>query len=209
MKKNNIVKEESFTDHFDKIYKEKRWVSRYSNPSSLSGPGSFPEISQKYLDFLSNFCENNNIKSIVDYGCGDVAIYEEFNLKKYSYTGIDASQRAIDIAQKKYPNMTFKCQETFDIPSGDLLIVKDVFGHWSGVRSTKGLGDKSNLIKDFLKINYNNFPFILIVDGHDADLEKYFEDGMKFKIEFFQYGSKNVKMSSKKIYIKKDLLNGE
>lgn len=204
MKENDSVIEESFTDHFDKIYKEKRWVSRYSNPSSLSGPGSFPEISQKYLDFLSNFCENNNIKSIVDYGCGDVGIYKNFDLEKYSYTGIDASQTAIDIAQKQYPDMTFKCQETFDIPSGDLLIVKDVFGHWSGTRSTHGLGDKSNLIKDFLKTNYNNFAFILIVDGQTADFEQYFEDYMKFKIELFQYGSKNVKISFKKIYIKRE-----
>jgi len=55
------------------------------------------------------------------------------------------------------------CQDTFDLPSADLLIVKVVFGHWEGKKNdVVGLGDKLYLITDFLDKNINKFNLILI-----------------------------------------------
>ncbi|MBI4414995.1 MAG: SAM-dependent methyltransferase, partial [Candidatus Kerfeldbacteria bacterium] len=49
---------------FEKIYKDKVWYKG-------SGSGSLPENTTTYRDFLQKYIKQNNIKSILDLGCGD------------------------------------------------------------------------------------------------------------------------------------------
>jgi hypothetical protein len=177
-----------FTEIFENIYQNKTWVSKHSNPSSLSGPGSFVGRTKDYHIFLDKFIKKHNIQSIVDYGCGDIGVYDGFDLSKLTYLGIDVSITAIELARKKYPTKQFLCTETLEVPSGDLLIVKDVFGHWCGKKSTDGLGNQMQLITDFLNFNFDKFNYILIVDG--GSLVEYFPARYKFKLQELVIGKK-------------------
>ena len=83
------------------------------------------------------------------------------------------------------------CQDTFDLPPADLLIVKDVFGHWEGKKNdVVGLGNKLYLISDFLGKNINKFKFILICDGIEGIVEKYFPTNFKFKKYYVDFSNK-------------------
>jgi SAM-dependent methyltransferase len=177
-----------FTEVFENIYQNKTWVSKHKNPTSLSGPGSFVGRTKEYHVFLNEFIKKHKIQSVVDYGCGDCGVYDGFDLNNLNYFGIDVSRTAIELAQKKYPTKQFLCTETLDIPVGDLLIVKDVFGHWSGEKSTDGLGNQLHLIADFLNFNYDKFKFILIVDG--GSLMEHFPAYCEFKLQKLMLGKK-------------------
>jgi SAM-dependent methyltransferase len=205
----------SITEFFEKIYKDKAFVDQYENPVSLSGPGSFPENNKNYFLFLKEFLNKNNIKSVVDYGCGDFKLYKDFPWNDIKYLGIDVSETAINIANDySNNNIKFLCKETIDLPEADLLLVKDVFGHWlpdsstnidiiEGVKKQKEiqLGDYSNLITDFLNINVSKFKYIIIVDNLNGDIEKYFSESFKYNKIKIKFTGKYVE-KDKKVYIK-------
>jgi len=187
---------------FEKIYKEKVFVIGHEEPASLSGPGSFPENVVHYLLFLKEFIEKNNVSSVVDFGCGDFKMYKNFSWDNINYIGIDVSQTAINIAKKnEKKNIKFLHKETIALPKADLLLIKDVFGHWLPRNSTTAfsneLGDQSTVITDFLNINKNNFKFIVIVDGLEGAIEKYFPKDFKYLEKIMSFVKKN-----KKVYIK-------
>ena len=205
----------SITEFFEKIYKDKAFVDQYENPVSLSGPGSFPENNKNYFLFLKEFLNKNNIKSVVDYGCGDFKLYKDFPWNDIKYLGIDVSETAINIANDySNNNIKFLCKETIDLPEADLLLVKDVFGHWlpdsstnidiiNGVKKQKEiqLGNYYNLITDFLNINVSKFKYIIIVDNLNGDIEKYFPESFKFNKIKIRFTGKYVE-KDKKVYIK-------
>ena len=175
----------SMTEIFEEIYQSGSWVTKHHDPSSLSGPESFPSRAKEYYKFLNQFLSKNSIRSVVDYGCGDTGVYDEFDWQNIQYTGIDVSPTAISRARARHPDKTFICEETLTVPSADLLIVKDVFGHWSGERSTDGLGNQLHKITEFLNINQHKFRCVLIVDG--GDLSEYFPVEFKYHIEEIKF----------------------
>jgi SAM-dependent methyltransferase len=187
---------------FERIYQEKRWVKDREDIESLSGPGSFPSKAVNWLARLNSYIQDNNIKSVVDYGCGDFAIYTNFDWTGVEYLGIDISETAIELAKKNSTGregITFICEDTMTVPSADLLIVKDVFGHWSGLRTAAGLGDQRPLITDFLKENVSKFKHILILDAHQQVIEDFFLDNFNPLEEHVKFGRKGLK----KLYIYK------
>lgn len=199
MKDNNM---KSMKDMFEEIYQTGAWVTKHQNPASLSGPESFPDRARPYLELLKNFLVENNVKSVVDYGCGDNGLYAEFDWGNTRYTGIDISATAISIAQKNNPNNTYICAETLDLPAADMLICKDVLGHWSGHRSTEHMGDQLHLITDWLNSNYSKFPHIMITDAHEGMIEQYFPPHAKFETQFISLGKKRKKIYTKRPEVK-------
>ena len=187
---------------FERIYRDRRWVKDRKDIESLSGPGSFPSKAANWLLKLNSYIEENNIKTVVDYGCGDFAMYNEFDWAGVEYLGIDISEIAIDLAKKNSTGrerIKFICEDTMTVTSADLLIVKDVFGHWSGLRTTIELGDQRHLITDFLKENMSKFKHILILDAHQQVIEDFFPDNFNPQEEYVKFGGKGLK----KLYIYK------
>jgi SAM-dependent methyltransferase len=181
---------------FEICYDRKKWIKDYENAPSVSGPGSFPEHAEYWLSRLKNFLQENKIRSVVDYGCGDFAIYKNFDWQDIDYLGIDISPTAIDLAKKNAPdksNIKFILDKTIDLPKADLLIVKDVLGHWSGLRSTRLLGDKRYLITEFLSLNLKKFKSIIIVDGAKSVIDDFFPDTFKPIIEIIPFGGSKGK----------------
>ena len=193
----------SMTDFFEKIYKNKTFVSQHENPASLSGPGSFPENCTNYFSFLRKFLIKNNIKSVIDYGCGDFQLYKNFPWNDINYLGIDVSKTAINIAnQHSTNNIKFLCKETIDLPEADLLIVKDVFGHWLPGNSTINLNDRPSIITDFLNINENKFKYIIIVDNSNGNIKEYFPTSFRYNLIHIRFEGKPKSKANKKVYIK-------
>ena len=113
-----------------------------------------------YVPFLKKFINDNNIKNIVDLGCGDFIcgkiIYDDLDIL---YTGYDTYKKVVDYNSKKHslPKYSFIhldfCNNKENIISGDLCILKDVIQHWSL--------DNIYTFLDYL-IEHKKFKYILI-----------------------------------------------
>jgi hypothetical protein len=68
------------------------WEQRY-NSGGNSGIGSYGGLAQYKADVLNEFVQNKNVKSIIDFGCGDGNQLHFFQVPKY--VGIEVSQTSI------------------------------------------------------------------------------------------------------------------
>ena len=112
---------------FDSIYASNAWHAG-------SGIGSTEENTRQYRWFLQNFLRANNIKSVLDVGCGDWQHSRHIDWSGIEYLGIDVS--AVVLAGTRNftrPGITFEQLNaiTDPLPSVDLLVTKDVLQHWS------------------------------------------------------------------------------
>ena len=71
---------------------EKYWIKRYEKGGN-SGPGSYNQLAQFKAKIINHFVQKNNIKSIIECGCGDG---NQLRLAKYpQYLGLDVSREAL------------------------------------------------------------------------------------------------------------------
>jgi SAM-dependent methyltransferase len=175
----NEDSEKVFTD----IYKNCGWGANEEGVG-FSGAGSTLLNTADYVVFLEEFMRINQIKTVVDAGCGDWTFSKEVNWGDVKYLGIDVVKSVIDEDIQKYgsDNIQFECLDIlrFELPSADLLICKDVLMHLSNrdiiffLKSTKkfkhclftnNLGQE-NQNKDiergqFRPLDLTKFPFNL------------------------------------------------
>jgi hypothetical protein len=124
---------------FTEIYETNLWGNNNNiKYSGSSGGGSTIDYNKDlYIPFLRNYIIENNIKSVVDLGCGDFLcgelIYKDLNIK---YTGYDAYKKLVDynIENYKIPNLSFNHLDFYTnketIIKSDICILKDVLQHW-------------------------------------------------------------------------------
>jgi len=124
------------TGVFETIYNRNVW-------GKGSGAGSRPDVARPYMQFLQAFLINNQIRSVVDIGCGDWQFSQFINWGNASYLGIDVVSSVIAANQQRFakPNISFVCanplDDTFIPPIGDLLLLKDVLQHLSNANVQK------------------------------------------------------------------------
>tara|TARA_R110000824_G_scaffold121647_4_gene277915 strand:- start:265 stop:927 length:663 start_codon:yes stop_codon:yes gene_type:complete len=142
----NLIKKKFISDNmnmeeiFTNIYEKNIWGNN-NNEEYLGSSGGGSDINYNldtYIPFLKKFIIDNNIKNIVDLGCGDFLcgelIYDDLNI---SYTGYDTYKKVIDYNTSIYslPKYSFKhldfATNKEDIIKGDLCILKDVLQHWN------------------------------------------------------------------------------
>jgi SAM-dependent methyltransferase len=121
-------------NYFNTIYRENLW----KNDESISGDGSTLKCSYPYLSFLNEFVTDNNIKKIIDLGCGDFNLMKHFDFKNVEYLGIDLVNELIEQNNINYGtyNIKFTTNKIHDYEFDDkydLIICKDVLQHWSNV----------------------------------------------------------------------------
>lgn len=150
-----------FSDHYDyftKLYAGGGW-----GPIQ-SGGGSSPQNTVGYREFLSNFIEENKIKTVYDFGCGDWSFSKLIDWSNVKYTGIEIVESVVDeIKQYEDTNIRFvflNDMERFYKCKGDLLILKDVLQHW-----------KNKEITTFLDNVKDQFKFILISNSSTQDVD--------------------------------------
>jgi len=125
---------------FTNVYENKLWGDNDNvNYIGSSGNGSSVSYNKdNYVPFLKKFITDNNIKSVVDLGCGDFRcgklIYDDLDIV---YTGYDTYKKVVDYnssehVSPKYSFITLDfCNNKEKIINGDLCILKDVIQHWS------------------------------------------------------------------------------
>ncbi len=114
-------------EKFTRIYDKELW-----GKGKGSGAGSSLFANKKYISFLEDFLKSNNIKNVIDYGCGDWQFSQHINWEGVNYLGLDIVDSVIDSNKKKFPNYSFVSDtDVFNHLEGkELIIIKDVLMHW-------------------------------------------------------------------------------
>lgn len=135
----------SNSEIFSEIYANNVWGKSYDDGEKfISGSGSHDEkIIVPYINTLISLLENNNIRNIVDLGCGDFWIMRHVlgtlskNNYNFFYTGIDVVENLVNYNANrfKHPNIRFLCMDAAaddaPLPDGEILIIRQVLQHLS------------------------------------------------------------------------------
>lgn len=107
----------------------KYWNNRYKN-NLTSGHGSYGEIAKFKADIINEFIEKNNIKSIIEIGCGDGNQLNMINCDKY--IGFDVSDFIINKCKDKFinnPTKQFYKVSEYNNQKADCSMSLDVIYH--------------------------------------------------------------------------------
>lgn len=142
------------TQVFDQIYKSERW-----GKGKGSGTGSSPKYCAGWLEYISRVIPENSI--VLDIGCGDHQLYAGFDLTRWHYVGVDASETAVALARGRSPTARLHHLAVQDpnlvlsLCAADFILLKDVMMHW-----------ETQEIHDFLTGLGDNAPVIITANNH-------------------------------------------
>lgn len=178
---------------FAKKFEYKRyWDKRYSSGGN-SGAGSYGEIFEYKNSFLLNFIKENEIKSIIDFGCGDGNQIKKFeNIK---YLGFDVAKASIRMCSEAYLNDVNKSFILYDpkffvnnFIQSDLVVCLDVLYHIIDERDfIKTLSDilscSSKYVVLFTSVDsYKNESYKTGAHVRHRDTMNYLKKFNKFKV---------------------------
>jgi SAM-dependent methyltransferase len=150
---------------FQRIYENNLW-------GFGSGHGSLPRVTKSYRLFIENFIREKQISSVVDFGCGDWQFSRFTDWSAAEYLGLDINAGVIDRNQsahaKKGIRFALAPDRFSSVPSGELLLVKDVLQHFS-----------TSQVEEFMSDVVSRFPFALITNcvKPAAELNREIETG--------------------------------
>lgn len=111
---------------FETIYENNDW-------GAGSGPGSHPYFTIEYRAFLQRFLALNDVRSVVDIGCGDWQFSRFIDFGAASYLGLDVVRPVVERNRTVYGSSRVRFDlmpdRLADVPSGDVLLIKDVLQH--------------------------------------------------------------------------------
>ena len=106
------------------------WEERYKSGGN-SGAGSYGILAEYKANFLNEFVSNRNIRSVLDFGCGDGNNSRFFRFQ--TYLGLDVSETAIAKAKSLFLNesrMAFLVTPLNGLTlKADLVLSLDVIYH--------------------------------------------------------------------------------
>lgn len=124
--------QDSVEQTFTNYYNSGKWGVD-ENGKGISGSGSIVENAAPYMSFLENFVKANEIKTIIDIGCGDWLFSRHINWNNANYLGIDVVKRVIEKNNQQFANSKVSFihgdSNSFVLPNSDLLICKDDLQH--------------------------------------------------------------------------------
>jgi hypothetical protein len=108
---------------------EQYWLQRYAAGDN-SGAGSYGRLQQFKADALNQFVGEQQIRSVIEYGCGDGS---QLKLAHYPrYLGFDVSPNALDRCRSLFAgdsSKTFKLISEYSGESAELTLSLDVIYH--------------------------------------------------------------------------------
>jgi len=116
---------DSHSSVFENIYQQSLWAGG-------SGTGALHENNIDYVALVSKFMLWHEVRSVVDYGCGDWQFSRFINWDDKEYHGIDVAPSVIASNSARYATQSVRftqLQDTTEIPWADLILCKDVFQH--------------------------------------------------------------------------------
>ena len=109
----------------------KFWDDRYTNdPDKGSGPGSRGEFRALKNQLVRATLESDQLETVLDIGCGDIAIFDDMKIGEY--IGIDISSVIVKQNKVARPNWQFLCEDLtgeFMPRPADLVLCLDVLIH--------------------------------------------------------------------------------
>lgn len=158
---------------FDTIYRENAW-------GGGSGRGSTYNNNIDYVAFVARFIQRNNIRSVVDLGCGDWQFSRYMNWEGISYLGVDVVPSLVQRNNEIFGSETIKfilLPELFALPQAHLLLCKDVMQHWPNSMVADALGKISGKYQYILLTNdeepsYGQNPDISLGQCRPLDVRK-------------------------------------
>ncbi|MBS2019415.1 MAG: class I SAM-dependent methyltransferase [Deltaproteobacteria bacterium] len=146
---------------FENVYKNATWGTNDAGVGN-SGTGSTLDATLLYRTFLQQFIRNNEIRSVVDAGCGDWEFSSAIDWTGIDYKGYDIASQVIAHDKKTYakPNIQFFEADIVeqDLPKADLLVSKHVLQHLPNAS-----------VKKFLDRHVGRYKHILITSGVDHE----------------------------------------
>jgi hypothetical protein len=117
---------------FGKIYKSQIWGDG-SEENPLSGSGSNPANAKPFVNFVKELIPREKVKSVLEVGHGDWAMWKDYRFPNLMYMGIDVAAGLSEQIQEIYADDFHAFQyldfcET-ELPPADLLVTKDVLQH--------------------------------------------------------------------------------
>ena len=107
------------------------WNDRYlTNPAKGSGPGSRGDYLLLKRDIIRSAIEEYGVKTMLDVGCGDIAVLSSIHVGRY--VGIDISNIVVEHNRAKRPDWEFLCEDLtgpFRPEPADLVLCLDVLIH--------------------------------------------------------------------------------
>lgn len=185
-------------DVMEQIYTMKLWGD--NNSKFYSGLGSHhPEIVNPYIDILSSFLQSFTIPlKVCDLGCGDFNAGKE--LLKYTdkYIGVDIVKDLVEHNTKTFnqENLEFQCLDIAvdDLPSGDIVILRQVLQHLSNIEIQGILAKLSDYKYLILTEHIPEGEFVPnkeIISGQGTRLKK--QSGVKLLAQPFNFKVKEEK----------------
>lgn len=110
-------------------HSEKYWIDRYVKGGN-SGAGSYDRLAVFKATVINTFVKENNIQTVIEFGCGDGNQLRYFNFP--SYTGYDVSPQALELCSKLFQNDSSKhfiLMKAYDRQTADLSMSLDVIYH--------------------------------------------------------------------------------
>lgn len=110
---------------FSKIYADNVW-------GKGSGIGSEPSATGAYIAMLQDFLCQHEIRSVVDFGCGDWQFSQLIDWTGVRYFGFDVVASVIEANQRTFgaDSISFHVAEVgARLPAADLVLCKDVLQH--------------------------------------------------------------------------------
>jgi len=105
------------------------WENRYKNNGN-SGSGSYGRLAIFKADILNSYVSENNIHTVIEYGCGDG---HQLTLAEYpEYLGFDVAQTAINRCSDLFADSstkTFALYDDYNSERADLTLSLDVIYH--------------------------------------------------------------------------------
>lgn len=143
-------------DAMEQVYAMNLWGG--NKPGFYSGTGSHqPNIINPYIEIVASFL--NSFKSppvVCDLGCGDFNVGKELVKYARKYIAVDIVEPLIRYNSEKFKeeNLEFLCLDiaTDDLPSGDVVILRQVLQHLSNTE-----------IRSILK-KLRNFKYLILTE---------------------------------------------
>ncbi|MFH1049571.1 MAG: hypothetical protein V1779_01430 [bacterium] len=140
----------------------KYWDERYKKGGN-SGAGSYNNLAEFKGKIINEFVEENNIETVIEFGCGDGNQLKYFDFK--SYFGFDVSNTAISICKELYKadsSKQFKLLESFDGEKAQLTLSLDVIFHLV----------EEEVYSDYMKKLFSSsLKYVIIYSSNHNELE--------------------------------------
>lgn len=189
--------DKTVAETFSEIYRENKWGGKEGE--FYSGEGSRGTYAKVYADAVKNFIAENNIKKVVDLGCGDFQVASMFGSDNFQYTGCDVVPDLVRHLNEKFKSETveFRCLNIVEdeLPKGDLCLIRQVLQHLSNAEISQILENCKKFRYLIITEHYPN-PNVALIPNldipHGPDMRLHFDSAVVLGAEPFNV--KNVKL---------------